>query len=78
LADEFQPRYLLATVKDDKTAVSARCFLKAVHDACSMKIAKLLTYNGKEFTDRLFASRERKATGQPEFGRLCAGLDIEH
>jgi len=43
-----------------------------------LKIVKLLTDNGKEFTDRLFASREREATGQHEFDRLCADFGIEH
>jgi transposase InsO family protein len=40
--------------------------------------AKILTDNGKEFTDRLFASRKRKATGNHEFDQLCLALDIEH
>ena len=43
-----------------------------------MKLVKLLTYKGKEFTDRLFASRERQATGEHEFDRLCAEFGIEH
>ncbi len=38
----------------------------------------MLTDNGKEFTDRLFASREREPTGQHEFDQLCASLGIEH
>lgn len=32
---------------------------------------KILTDNGKEFTDRMFASRERQATGHHEFDQLC-------
>ena len=61
-----------------KTAASARSFLKSVHEACPLKIVKLLTDNGREFTDRLFASRERQATGEHEFDRLCAEFGIEH
>jgi transposase InsO family protein len=34
--------------------------------------------NGKEFTNRLFISRERKATGKHEFAPLCQALSIEH
>ena len=34
--------------------------------------------NGNEFTDRLFASREREATGQHEFDRMCVGFGIEY
>ena len=39
---------------------------------------KILTDNGKEFTDRLFTSRERQATGNHEFDQVCWGLSIEH
>ena len=38
----------------------------------------MLTDNGKEFTDRLFASREREPSGNHEFDRLCQELRIEH
>ena len=37
-----------------------------------------MTDNGKEFTDRLFASRARAASGDHEFDQLCAELGIEH
>ncbi|HRN08157.1 MAG TPA: integrase core domain-containing protein, partial [Ottowia sp.] len=37
-----------------------------------------LTDNGKEFTDRLFASREREPSGNHEFDQLCQELGIEH
>ena len=43
----------------NKSATSARAFLNALHKACPIKLNKVLTDNGKEFTDRLFASRER-------------------
>jgi hypothetical protein len=46
--------------------------------SCPIKIAKILTDNGKEFTDRLFASRARAASGEHEFDQLCAELGIEH
>ena len=71
-------RWVHVAVKSDKTAASARSFLKALHKACPIKIVKLLTDNGKEFTDRLFASRERQASGQHEFDLLCTQLGIEH
>ncbi|MFM9429115.1 transposase InsO family protein [Variovorax sp. GrIS 2.14] len=89
MADESHRRYLIVaidratrwvyvTVKNNETAASARSLLKAVHAACPLKIVKLLTDNGKEFTDRLFASREREPTGAHEFDRLCTELGIEH
>ena len=89
MADETRRRYLFVAIdratrwvfvaiKGDKTAASARSFLRAVHEACPMKIVKLLTDHGKEFTDRLFASREREPTGEHEFDLLCKALGIEH
>ena len=89
MADETHRRYLFVAIdratrwvfvaiKTDKTAASARSFLKALHKACPIKIVKLLTDNGKEFTDRLFASREREPSGEHEFDRLCRALGIEH
>ena len=89
MADETRRRYLFVAidratrwvfvaVKNNKTAASARSFLKALHKACPIKITKLLTDNGKEFTDRLFASRERLPSGNHEFDQLCTALGIEH
>jgi len=46
--------------------------------ACPIRIVKILTDNGKEFTDRLFASRARAPSGSHEFDLLCAELGIEH
>src|SRR6056300_1379428 len=43
-----------------------------------MKITRVLTDNGKAFTDRLFGLRKRAATGQHEFDQLCNDLGIEH
>ena len=89
MADETKPRYLFVAIdratrwvfvaiKAGKTAASAKAFLNALHKACAIKIVKLLTDNGKEFTDRLFASRERGLNGNHEFDQLCKALGIEH
>ena len=89
MQDETQRRYLFVAIdratrwvfvaiKKNKTAHSARHFLKALHKACPLKIVKILTDNGKEFTDRLFASRERQPSGNHEFDQLCRELGIEH
>ena len=43
-----------------------------------MRITRVLTDNGKAFTDRLFGLRKRSPTGQHEFDLLCADLGIEH
>jgi transposase InsO family protein len=89
MADESSRRYLFVAIdratrwvfvqiKKNKRAASARSFLKALYKACPIKMQKILTDNGKEFTDRLFASRERQASGNHEFERLCSALGIEH
>ena len=52
--------------------------LPADNRAAAMKITRVLTDNGKEFTDRLFGLRKRAATGKHEFDRLSADLEIEH
>jgi transposase InsO family protein len=71
-------RWVFVQIKKHKTAASAHAFLKALHKACPLRMQKILTDNGKEFTDRLFASRERQATGQHEFDKLCQALGLEH
>ena len=43
-----------------------------------MRITRLLTDKGTEFTDRLFGGRARAPTGTHEFDRLCQELGIEH
>jgi transposase InsO family protein len=71
-------RWVFVQIRPDKSADSARAFLAALHEACPIRIVKILTDNGKEFTDRLFASREREPSGQHEFDQLCQAFGIEH
>ena len=71
-------RWVFVQLKSSKSADSARNFLNALHKACPIKIVRLLTDNGKEFTDRLFASRARQPSGNHEFDQLCQELGIEH
>lgn len=42
-----------------------------------MKISKLLTENGSQFTDR-FTRKSRTPSGQHAFDKRCKGLEIEH
>jgi len=65
-------------IKKDKSAASARSFLDALHKACPIKITRLLTDNAKEFTDRLFASRQRQPSGNPECDVLCQDVGTEN
>ena len=71
-------RWVFIAIKPNKSAASARAFLKALHQACPIKITKLLTDNGKEFTDRLFGAKDRPPSGEHEFDQLCQALGIEH
>ncbi|ABI58612.1 integrase, catalytic region [Nitrosomonas eutropha C91] len=71
-------RWVYVAIKPNKTAASARAFLKALHNARPIRITRILTNNGKEFTDRLFASRERNPSGNHQFDQLCQELGIGH
>jgi len=71
-------RWVFVQIKPNKTATSARAFLNALAKACPIRISRILTDNGKEFTDRLFANRQRQPGGNHEFDRLCKALGIEH
>lgn len=88
MADEDHRRYLFVAIDRAtrwvfvriylaQTAANARRFLRDLKRAAPMKIARVLTDNGKAFTDRLFGLRQRTATGQYEFDLLCASLRIE-
>jgi hypothetical protein len=52
--------------------------LEAAQAAITFSRASFPTCYGSEFTDRLFASRARAASGSHEFDRLCDELGIEH
>ncbi len=45
--------------------------------AAPFRIRTVLSDNGSEFTDRLF-NKQKQASGEHEFDRLCAALGIEH
>ncbi len=71
-------RWVFVRILPAKTAANARRFLRDLHRSCPIRITKILTDNGKEFTDRLFASRARAPSGTQEFDQLCTELGIEH
>jgi len=64
-------RRMLVRTLPAKTAANARRFLRALHRACPIKIARILIDNGKEFTDRLFSPRAWGPSGKTEFDRPC-------
>jgi len=71
-------RWVFVQINPAKTAASAKEFLRALHKACPITITRLLTDNGKEFTDRLFASQKKEPSGSHELDLLCERLSIEH
>jgi len=52
-------------------------FLRRLKLASPIKIIKLLTDNGSQFTDR-FTTKDRKPSGQHAFDKVCAAMGIEH
>lgn len=70
-------RWVFLKVYADQTQQSSVDFLRQLHLRCPVKISKLLTDNGTQFTDR-FTSQEKKPTGTHAFDQTCTALDIEH
>ena len=71
-------RWVFVEVYGSKSAKNARRFLSNLHKKVSFYIKKILTDNGKEFTDRFVTTGERTPTGNHEFDKLCHELGIEH
>jgi transposase-like protein len=88
MPDEQQHRYLFVAIDRatrwvyfriyaNQTEVSSVDFLRRVKKACSVKIEKILTDNGTQFTDR-FTSKEKQPTGNHAFDQECAQQGIEY
>jgi len=89
MPDEEQRRYLFAAIDratrwvyvellPDKSAASAKGFLQRLIKAAAFTIEKVLTDNGKAFTDRFCVTGEREPTGAHPFDQACAEHHIEH
>jgi len=74
MPDEDRGTYLFAAIDrathwvyvevlEDKTAASASGFLNRLIEQAPFKLSRVLTDNGKEFTDRFCATGERHPTG---------------
>jgi transposase-like protein len=70
-------RYVFAKIYPDKTSKSANKFLKKVIDFFPFKIKKILTDNGKEFTDK-FSNKDKKPSCNHIFDKTCNDNSIEH
>ena len=60
-----------------ETEASSTDFLRRLKQVAPMKIQKVLTDNGRPFTDR-FTSKDRVATGRHTFDVTCVALGIQH
>ena len=89
MPDETSRRYLFAAIdratrwvymeiRATKSADSAQRFLKNLMQKAPFVISKILTDNGKEFTDRFCATGQRKPTGNHVFDQVCATHSIDH
>ena len=71
-------RWVYMEIRANKSADSAQGFLKNLLQKAPFVIAKILTDNGKEFTDRFCATGQRQPTGNHLFDKVCAAHNIEH
>ncbi len=89
MPDQDQRRYLFAAIDratrwvygeilKDNSATSASGFFKRLIDHAPFTISKVLTDNGKEFTDRFCATGERQPTAAHAFDQVCIDHRIEH
>src|SRR5450830_981406 len=88
MPDETERRYLFVAIDRatrwvfmeiyaDQSDSSSTDFLIKLNNASPIKIIKLLTDNGSQFTDR-FTSKDKKPSGRHVFDKVCAGMGIEH
>jgi hypothetical protein len=71
-------RWVDAEILPEKTAANARDVRHRLVEKVPFTIEKILTDNGKEFTDRFCATGEREPTGRHLFDQDCARHGIEH
>ena len=71
-------RWVYMEIHADKSARSTSRFIANLIKKCPIKITKILTDNGKEFTDKYTATGQREPTGNHPFDMACSNNDIEH
>lgn len=70
-------RWVFMHIYSDMTDKSSVDFLRRLKLASPIKITKILTDNGSQFTDR-FTSKDKKPSGGHAFDVACAALPAEH
>jgi len=89
MPDESHKRYLYVAidratrwvhleVRNSQSAKDARAFMQRVVEKIPFTIQKVLTDNGKSFTDRFTRAGERKPSGRHAFDQACRIHGIEH
>jgi hypothetical protein len=76
-------RWVYLEIYADQTDSSSVDFLSKVKSACPVKIIKLLTDNGSQFTDRFTSKKKdtdgkRLPSGKHVFDIVCKQFEIEH
>jgi transposase InsO family protein len=88
MPDETSRRYLFVAIDratrwvyfhiyGNQTEASSVDFLRRLKKLAPMKIQKILTDNGSQFTDR-FTARDKRATGKHAFDVSCAEMGMVH
>lgn len=70
-------RWVFMHIYDDQTEQSSVDFLHRLHTAAPMKITKILTDNGSQFTDR-FTCKAKEPSGHHAFDQACQTHGITH
>lgn len=70
-------RWVFMRIYADQSEHASVDFLSRLHEAAPMKITKVLTDNGSQFTDR-FTRKKREPSGGHVFDVRCKALAIEH
>ena len=78
LSTSRRSRWVYIEILDQKTSANAAAFLERLVKKAPFKIQKVLTDNGKEFTDRFCQTGERDPTGNHLFDQKCHQNEIEH
>jgi putative transposase len=71
-------RWVYVEILGEKTAANAAAFFQRLIAQAPFTVQKVLTDNGKEFTDRFCATGERDPTGRHRFDRTCESHNIDH
>ena len=71
-------RWVYVEMLGEKTVANAAAFFQRLIAQAPFTVQKVLTDNGKEFTDRCCATGERDPTGRHRFDRACDSHGIDH